>query len=135
MQILEICSCTQLDTHCRPVQVKTWFSPFDEQIVVWCEITNIIAPTTIRMEWYNPENRRVCTIAIPVEPTNKSRPSRYCWSAVKFALIQSIDGKKYGKWTVKVIPPGVSHSFTVSDLRLYNKSPFAPGPYIVDIRL
>lgn len=135
MRIIEICSCTKLDTQYRPVHAKTTFYPFDEQIVVWCEVINIITPTTIRMEWYNPENRLVCTIAVPVEPTNTSRPSRYCWSVVKYAFIQTIDGKKYGKWTVKVNPPDVSHSFTVSDMGLYNESHFAPGPYIVDIRL
>lgn len=116
IEIVNIYSCTDLDNELKPVNVKTVFNQLDEVIIIWCKAVNVKRDIQVSMEWYNPDNRLIFTINVNVEATNEERPFRYFWSIMKYKLIHAIEGKKYGKWTVKINPLDIAYEFVINEL-------------------
>lgn len=113
IKIINIYSCNNLAEDFTPVNIKTIFNELDQHIIVWCKAKEIKTNTDITMEWFNPENKRVFSIKIVIEKTTKQRPFRYFWSAMKFNLINGIDVKTEGKWTVVVKPYDIKHELYI----------------------
>ncbi|WP_205597821.1 hypothetical protein [Anoxybacillus sp. MB8] len=78
------------------------------------------------MEWYNPGEELVFTISIDVEKTNNHRPFRYFWSLMKYNLLYGIEGKKFGKWTVKITPLNIMYTFMMTELSTNYKNKINP---------
>ncbi|GAB6891857.1 hypothetical protein JCM14450A_28630 [Geobacillus stearothermophilus] len=126
INIVEICSCTALDHHLKPLNKKNVFNYLDEVVIVWCKAVNIKQDTKIMMEWYNPGEELVFTISIDLEKTNNHRPFRYFWSLMKYSLLYGIQGKKFGKWTVKITPLNIMYTFMVTELSTNYKNKMNP---------
>lgn len=116
IEIVNICSCTELDNKLNPVNIKNIFNQLDEVIIVWCKAVNIKQDIQISMEWYNPDNMPVFKINVKVEATDEEHPFRYFWSMMKHKLLYAIEGKKFGKWTVNISPFGVKNEFVINEL-------------------
>lgn len=116
INIINIYSCNNLTEDLTPINIKTIFNDLDQHIIVWYKAEKIKANTEVTMEWFNPENKRVFSIQTTVEKTTNQQPFRYFWSIMKFNLINGINVKTEGKWTVVVKPFNIEHELYIKKL-------------------
>lgn len=87
-----------------------------------CGVKLKILKRKAKCQWNGiiPRKKLVFTINIDIKPTNKEHLYRYFWSVMRYNFINTIKGKVFGIWKVKVKPFDIEYEFVIKDLKSYS---------------